>query len=261
MDRHLPGLVEGARASGDPGLLWASLFNQQGRALLAGDLDATEAPAGEAFAVGTAGGMPDAGFAYAVALAAVRTLQDRTGEVVEIYEGAVAQAPGLAFLRSHLARLYCLLGRRDEARALFAPDAADGVRSFEYDWTWLYGITSHAEVCARLGDAGAAAVCTDSSRRGTTRSCSSSSTTSARSRCTSVCWPRRWSGSPTPGHISARRRDPRAAAGARVGRPNAPRDRPAASVPPRPRRCGPCLGRARRGCHHRDVPWVRRLRP
>ena len=66
--------------------------------------------------------------------------------------------PGIPGFGILLALCHCELDRYDDARAAFAPAAADGFASIPHDPVWSSAMTMGAEVAAVLEDADAAAV-------------------------------------------------------------------------------------------------------
>ena len=153
IDRHLPAVVENASAAGDPALIWGATFIRSWRALLGGDLAASETLTTEAFAWGERSGSPEAAVGFGLQLVEIRRQQDRLADMETPIADAVAANPRWAGLRPILAGVHCDLGQVDAARDLLRADSASRFAVLGVDWFWLYAIAAYAEVCARLGEA------------------------------------------------------------------------------------------------------------
>jgi len=154
IDADLPAVVQFAAASGDPAHMWGTTFIRSWRALLAGDLESSEALAHEAFAWGQKSNSPEAELAILFQLVEIRRAQDRLAEMHEVLARSVA-ADADAFLglaASVLALVYCDLGQFDEARRLFRGKVLGVLGEFDSDLAWLPVTAAHAEVCVRLGE-------------------------------------------------------------------------------------------------------------
>src|SRR5207237_577907 len=79
-------------------------------------------------------------------------------ELVDAVARQVTDNPGIPGFGILLALCHCELDRYDDARAAFAPAAADGFASIPHDPVWSSAMTMGAEVAAVLEDADAAAV-------------------------------------------------------------------------------------------------------
>jgi tetratricopeptide (TPR) repeat protein len=121
---------------------WTALVLLFTQALVRGDADAAEAWADEALAVG-AESVTEALTTFGVQLIETRRLQGRLDELAGMCD-AIAQAalenPGLPVLQVVLARMYCDLGRYDDARTTQAEAIALGTAYFPYDYAWLPGM-------------------------------------------------------------------------------------------------------------------------
>lgn len=102
--------------------------------------------------VGTRIEAPETLAAYGGILATIRECQGCDGEVVDLFAQAASANPGVATLRSGVARLYCGLRRLDEAGALFEPDAATGFVEFPRDNTWTTSMSFCADTAVVLRD-------------------------------------------------------------------------------------------------------------
>ena len=158
IDERLAELDRLAEVLGQPALGWYARFHRSWRELLAGHIGESERLAVEALQIGNDSGQPDAIAIFAAQLAMVRRDQGRLGELMELVVQQAADNPGIPGFRALLALCYCELDRFDEARSVFAIDAASGFADFPYDVVWSSAMAMLAEVCAVLGEAGAAAV-------------------------------------------------------------------------------------------------------
>ncbi|MGH9034698.1 MAG: ATP-binding protein [Acidimicrobiia bacterium] len=151
-------------ALGQPALGWYARFHRSWCELLAGRVAESERFALEALQLGNDSGQPDAIAVFVAQLAMVRRDQGRLDELVEPVAQQVADNPGIPGFRALLALCYCELDRLDEARSVFAVDAAGGFSGIPYDPVWSSAMTMLAEVCALLDDAESAVVLTDKLR-------------------------------------------------------------------------------------------------
>jgi class 3 adenylate cyclase/tetratricopeptide (TPR) repeat protein len=158
VDHLLDELDRLAQELGQPALSWYVAFHRSWRELQAGHPAEAERLAVEALQIGNDSGQPEAMAIFASVLICLRRDQGRLDEVESLIAQAVADNPGIPAFRALLAVCYCELDRFDDARAVFAVDAANGFADIPYDMVWSSGLSLYAEVCAFLGDAGAAAV-------------------------------------------------------------------------------------------------------
>jgi DNA-binding CsgD family transcriptional regulator len=84
-------------------------------------------------------------------------LREMGAELERTLAAAIERYPTLPTQRCVLARLYCELGRRDEARQLFEQLAAEDFAAMYRDLLWLTGMSLLVEVCVTLGDVSRAA--------------------------------------------------------------------------------------------------------
>ena len=130
-----------------------------GRATLAstrGTSDA-EARALAAFEIGTAGGQPDAGNAFAAQLFPIRWHQGRLDEVIDSVRAAAEAMPHIPGWSAAFVHACCETGRIAEARAAFAVMRGRALE-FPVTWEWASGMHFLGEICAYLQDMEAAAV-------------------------------------------------------------------------------------------------------
>ena len=109
IDADLPVLVRCASESGDPALMWGAGFIRSWRALLAGDLESSEALAHEALSWGRRSNSPEAEMAFVIQLLEIRRTQDRLGGMEESLAEGIAADPALGTFRPVLAQVYCEL--------------------------------------------------------------------------------------------------------------------------------------------------------
>ena len=147
-----------ADALAQPVLRWYTLFQRSWAELLVGRVAESERLALEALQLGNDTGQPDAIAIFVAQLAMIRRDQGRLDELVDAVARQVADNPGIPGFSILLALCYCELDRHEEARAAFAPAAADGFASIPHDPVWSSAMTMGAEVAAVLDDADAAAV-------------------------------------------------------------------------------------------------------
>jgi tetratricopeptide repeat protein len=136
---------------GQPYMIWNTALERCSFQIVAGDATAAEASATEAFEVGTASGQPDALMFFGVQLHAIRTMQGRVDEIVELFVEAAEANPGLPALRAGLAHAYMTLDRPDDAARVLAPDIENDFASFPFDVTWILGMHAAAETIAGVG--------------------------------------------------------------------------------------------------------------
>jgi DNA-binding SARP family transcriptional activator len=92
-----------------------------------------------------------------VQLFVLRREQGRLGELEDLVSRSVHQYPALLRFRGVLAHLYAGLGREQDARAAFDALLSRDLGKEHLDEEWLFGMSLLPDVCAFLGDAGAAA--------------------------------------------------------------------------------------------------------
>jgi tetratricopeptide (TPR) repeat protein len=143
---------------GQPALRWAPAYYTSTEHHFHGRIEQAEAATLAAAGIGYESGQADALMIVGVQLFAIRHEQGRLSELVDIVAQRVAETPGLPTLQATLAFTYSELGRLDEARAIFERAAADDFASLPFDIGWVNGMARYAEIAARLGAVGPAAV-------------------------------------------------------------------------------------------------------
>jgi len=152
VDRRLDQIQARASQLGQPLVdHWLNL-HRSWRALLAGDQQEAEALAIQALRVAEASGNPEGRIFYAGQLFAIRMVQGRLDELVDLVAQVAADTPGVPVFRSTLATTLCELDRDDEARRLLEAEAADGFRAHPRNYEWLHAMTRWANICVHLGD-------------------------------------------------------------------------------------------------------------
>ena len=164
LEERLAEIDATADALAQPILHWFTRFHRSWAELLVGRIAESERLALEAVQIGNDTGQPDAVPVFVAQLAMIRRDQGRLDELVDTIAQAVADNPGIPGFGILLALYYCELERYDEARAAFAPAAADGFASIPHDPVWSSAMTMAAEVAAILGDTDAAAVLAENLR-------------------------------------------------------------------------------------------------
>ena len=135
---------------GQPFLAWVEALQRATRALIAGDADEAERLAGEALALGTDGGEPDAAVAFGMQLLMVSLWRGTMGDLVPLVEAAIGDNPGLALWRAALALALSEAGRLDETVAMLHRFAGDGF-DLPMDVTWLTGMVAYAIAVIECG--------------------------------------------------------------------------------------------------------------
>jgi hypothetical protein len=141
-DRHVEQCSVMAERLEQPFERWTALVLRCNQSLLRGDSTAAETHANEALAVGT-DTVPEALTTYGVQLLEIRRLQGRFHELAgmcDVIAQTAAENPGLPVLQVVVARMYCDLGRPDDARTTKAEEIALGSAHFPYDYAWLPGL-------------------------------------------------------------------------------------------------------------------------
>ncbi len=131
---------------------WTASVLLCNQALLRGDANAAEAHANTALSV-AGDAVPEALTAFGVQLIEVRRLQGRIQELggfLDIIAERAVENPGLPVLQVVLARMYCDLGRPEEARSTQAEEIALGTFPFPHDYAWLPGLCNLSHVCMAL---------------------------------------------------------------------------------------------------------------
>ncbi len=134
-----------------PPLRWEYTFHMSKRAQLAGDIAEAERLAGEAVAIGTECGQPDAEMCYGVQLAAVNWMRGTLGELAPLLESMIETNPGLPTIRASLAMAYAQAQRLDDATRLLDEFAATNY-FLPQDTAWLNGMTEYADAAIHCGE-------------------------------------------------------------------------------------------------------------
>ena len=138
-----------------PFMVWVESLQRATRALIAGDADAAETFANEAFGVGIESGQPDAPIIFGAQTLMVNWWRGTIGDMVPLIESAVADHPGLPFFAGVLALAHAEGERPEQARKILDRFGHNGYR-LPMDVTWLTGTVAFAEAAAQAQDAVAA---------------------------------------------------------------------------------------------------------
>jgi hypothetical protein len=138
-----------AEAFRQPTALWLARADEANLAIVAGDLEAADRLAGEAFAIGRHS-EPDAAACFAAQRTSIAFASARLGELATLLAQTVADNPGVPGFRAILALAQLQAGRRDEAGELLAEAAAVAFSDVPRDVTWLAVMCIYAQVAAQL---------------------------------------------------------------------------------------------------------------
>lgn len=139
---------------GDLTALWLAEFGRTSLLMLRGELDAAEASANAALALGQEGKQPDALPFYASQIAAVRWHQGRLGELTELLARALEENPGIQGLRSLVVLALAISGERQRAIGELAVDASMAFEEVPRDPIWLPVMVTYGHAVAELAAAG-----------------------------------------------------------------------------------------------------------
>jgi class 3 adenylate cyclase len=139
-----------------PLYLWQVTVFRAMRELQKGNLDEAERLAQEAWQIGQRSQQEITLVMFGAQIAVARIGQGRIGEIIEGGDGFVEQYPHSAWPAA-MSFMYSELGRREDARALFERQAANGFAGLRRDGNWLAALTCLSMCAAYLGDAGRAA--------------------------------------------------------------------------------------------------------
>ena len=157
VDAEIEKHAEIARESNRPArLLYDRAFKTM-RALLGGQYEEAEAMVESMGEFGARAELPDAIQFKGIQLLYLRLAQGRGAELVEALEEMVERYPGIPAWRTGLARIYCRLGRDEEASEQLEAIKESGFLSVATEANWLAGVGGVCEVAAHLGDADVAA--------------------------------------------------------------------------------------------------------
>ena len=118
---------------GQPVVRWFATYFDAAFRAITGDLEESERLAEEAFRIGAESGQADAAMIYGAQITPIRTMQDRVGEFVPLFEQAAADNPGLPVWRAAVADTYAMVGRLDDAAAIVAGFARNRFMEVPYD--------------------------------------------------------------------------------------------------------------------------------
>ena len=136
VDRRLGEMQTMVDQTGLPLHAWILELFRSCRLCLSGDLAAAEASNDAALEIGARIEAPEALANWGAQLFAMRRHQGRVEEVADMFTQAAVDNPAIPVLRAGVVGLHCTLGRLDEARKLFEPDAANGFVDFPRDLVW-----------------------------------------------------------------------------------------------------------------------------
>jgi len=146
-----------AREIRQPYVRWLTTLHRSMRALIAGDLDHSEALRSEGLQIGLDAGQPDALMLTGAQAFAVETWRGRLPEMVELGEMVADSNPGIPGWRGALACIYCAAGRDDAARGVVRWAADIGFDQFNLDGSWMSGLVLYAIAVAHVQERDAAA--------------------------------------------------------------------------------------------------------
>jgi hypothetical protein len=154
MDRSLAVHGEMAAVLDQPVFTWGHAFVRSLRAQIAGDVDAAERLATEAFEIGTESGQPDAGLIFGAQMNIVAGQRGTQHELIPLIEQMAEGTPDIPrlFFASLLAKAHVEGGERKKASDYLAEFAAGGYE-LPMDQVWLTGMVDFAEAAIECGDA------------------------------------------------------------------------------------------------------------
>jgi predicted ATPase/DNA-binding CsgD family transcriptional regulator len=131
---------------------WQLPLSHAVRATLAGRFAEAEEQAALALAIGRRAGDQAAELVYTGAVGAMRFIQGRVGEAVELFGELTARFPAAPVYRTALAAALAEAGRADQARAEVERLTADDLATLPRDPTWSNTLATLALACYHLGD-------------------------------------------------------------------------------------------------------------
>lgn len=131
-----------------PSFLWVCLLWECVWELINGDLASAEERATQAFEVASSAGEPDAALFFSGQLLNIRSLQGRSGELVEQVTQLAGGPQSLPAWRAAAATALLDSGRDPEARVLAI---AEDFNSVPWDPVWSVTMFGWADACSRLG--------------------------------------------------------------------------------------------------------------
>src|SRR5437588_674384 len=143
---------------GQPVVRWFATYFDAAFRAITGDLEESERLAEEALRIGTEAGQPDAAMIYGAEITPIRTMQDRVGEFIPLFEQAAADNPGLPVWRAALANVYATVGRIDDAAEIVADFARNRFTDVPYDQARFSALVVLAHAVYETRDREAAAM-------------------------------------------------------------------------------------------------------
>jgi tetratricopeptide (TPR) repeat protein len=150
--RHLADATQLADELAQPALRWVMAVPNITLTVLAGRLAEGERLAHLALEAGIRADHPDAHVFFAGQLLTIGLTQDHLGHLETLFTKSAAQYPDQWIWQAILARVFCGLGRVDDARAVLGKLAANDFANLPRNVTWLTGMVLCAEMCAELGN-------------------------------------------------------------------------------------------------------------
>jgi tetratricopeptide (TPR) repeat protein len=151
IEQDLDTLGKLAEETRHPHYLWLAAMFRAMRSLLAARFEEAEQLANDALAVGQRHGNPNALVAYGAQFYGLRWGQGRLDEIDTLLRDFAGQHDSQPVWGAARAHLHALLGRLDEARALFEP-AYERFLTLPRDVTWLPHLGLLGETCAVVRD-------------------------------------------------------------------------------------------------------------
>ena len=151
VDRWLSEMQTLVEQTGLPRYEWEYKIFHTSRLHLSGDLVAAEASNEATLEIGARIDAPGALAAFGAVLFVIRNQQGRLDEIADLFTQAAADNPALPVLRAGVVAINCALGRLDEARVLFEPDADNQFVDFPRDLVWTSAMTYCADDAVDLG--------------------------------------------------------------------------------------------------------------
>lgn len=131
---------------------WQLPLSRAVRATLAGRFAEAEEQAAQALAIGRRAGDQAVGLVSTGAVGALRFMQGRFGEAIELFQELVTRFPAAPVYRTSLAAALAEAGRADQARAEVERLAAGDLAALPRDRTWSVTLATLALAYHHLGD-------------------------------------------------------------------------------------------------------------
>jgi len=131
---------------------WQLPLARAARAMLAGRFAQAEEQAAQGLAIGRRAGDQAVEVYSRGVVAALRLMEGRFGETVEVFQDLAARFPALPLLRTCLAAALAEAGRTGEAQAEVERLAADDLAAVPRDATWNFSLALLALACHHLDD-------------------------------------------------------------------------------------------------------------